>query len=145
MENIENNWRNGQFMLKHINCRSENSKGFYCFQYDEKKIVTGSRNGAIKIWDRSDSKCIKTLTGHTRSGRCLQYDDKMIISCSSDSTIRIWDVVTVDNINTLIHHVRSVLSLRFNNRMLITSSKVWLLTLESLVWWLYRPLIDPPG
>lgn len=124
IESIENNWRNGQHMLKRINCRSENSKGVYCLQYDENKIVSGLRDNTIKIWDRSDLKCIKTLTGHTGSVLCLQYDDKVIISGSSDSTVRVWDVASGDMVNTLIHHCEAVLHLRFNNGMMVTCSKV---------------------
>lgn len=126
IESIENNWRSGQHMLKRINCRSENSKGVYCLQYDDHKIVSGLRDNTIKIWDRSDLKCVKTLTGHTGSVLCLQYDDKVIISGSSDSTVRVWDVISGEMVNTLIHHCEAVLHLRFNNGMMVTCSKVQL-------------------
>lgn len=129
IESIENNWRSGQHMLKRINCRSENSKGVYCLQYDDHKIVSGLRDNTIKIWDRSDLKCVKTLTGHTGSVLCLQYDDKVIISGSSDSTVRVWDVVAGEMVNTLIHHCEAVLHLRFNNGMMVTCSKVRLTSL----------------
>lgn len=136
IESIENNWRSGQHMLKRINCRSENSKGVYCLQYDDNKIVSGLRDNTIKIWDRSDLKCVETLTGHTGSVLCLQYDDKVIISGSSDSTVRVWDVTTGEMVNTLIHHCEAVLHLRFNNGMMVTCSKdrsiaVWDMTSPS--------------
>lgn len=111
-------------MLKRINCRSENSKGVYCLQYDDNKIVSGLRDNTIKIWDRSDLKCVKTLMGHTGSVLCLQYDDKVIISGSSDSTVRVWDVKTAEMVHTIIHHSEAVLHLRFNNGMMVTCSKV---------------------
>ncbi|PSN46000.1 F-box/WD repeat-containing protein 1A [Blattella germanica] len=91
---IENNWRMGRHVLQRINCRSENSKGVYCLQYDDQKIVSGLRDNTIKIWDRNTLQCTKVLTGHTGSVLCLQYDDKVIISGSSDSTVRVWDVGT---------------------------------------------------
>lgn len=136
IESIENNWRSGQHMLKRINCRSENSKGVYCLQYDDNKIVSGLRDNTIKIWDRADLKCIETLTGHTGSVLCLQYDDKVIISGSSDSTVRVWDVTSGEMVNTLIHHCEAVLHLRFNNGMMVTCSKdrsiaVWDMTSPS--------------
>lgn len=136
IESIENNWRNGRHMLRRINCRSENSKGVYCLQYDDVKIVSGLRDNTIKIWDRTDLQCVKTLTGHTGSVLCLQYDDKVIISGSSDSTVRVWDVNTGEMVNTLIHHCEAVLHLRFNNGMMVTCSKdrsiaVWDMTSPS--------------
>ncbi|CAB0030422.1 unnamed protein product [Trichogramma brassicae] len=94
IKNIDNNWRNGNFNLQRINCRSENSKGVYCLQYDDQKIVSGLRDNTIKIWDRNTLQCVKVLTGHTGSVLCLQYDDKVIISGSSDSTVRVWDANT---------------------------------------------------
>lgn len=84
---IENNWRCGKHNLQRINCRSENSKGVYCLQYDDTKIVSGLRDNTIKMWDRGNLSCLRVLNGHTGSVLCLQYDDKVIISGSSDSTV----------------------------------------------------------
>lgn len=53
-QNMEYNWRSGQFLLQRINCRSENSKGVYCLQYDDDKIISGLRDNTIKIWDRNN-------------------------------------------------------------------------------------------
>merc|ERR1712203_894974 len=43
IDTIEDNWRCGKHNLQRINCRSENSKGVYCLQYDDSKIVSGLR------------------------------------------------------------------------------------------------------
>ncbi|QQP35854.1 Fbox/WD repeatcontaining protein 1Alike [Caligus rogercresseyi] len=87
IEGIENNWISGKHNLQRINCRSENSKGVYCLQYDDKKIVSGLRDNTIKMWDRSSLCCLRILNGHTGSVLCLQYDENVIISGSSDSTV----------------------------------------------------------
>lgn len=123
IENIEDNWKCGKHNLQRINCRSENSKGVYCLQYDDTKIVSGLRDNTIKIWDRSTLSCLRVLNGHTGSVLCLQYDERVIISGSSDSTVRVWDVETGEMVNTLIHHCEAVLHLRFYNGMMVTCSK----------------------
>jgi F-box and WD-40 domain protein 1/11 len=123
IESTENNWRCGRHNLQRINCRSESSKGVYCLQYDDQKIISGLRDNTIKIWDRSTLQCSKVLTGHTGSVLCLQYDERVIISGSSDATVRVWDVVSGLMVNTLIHHCEAVLHLRFNNGMMVTCSK----------------------
>ena len=46
---MEANWRSGRHTLTRIECRSENSKGVYCLQYDEQKIVSGLRDNTIKV------------------------------------------------------------------------------------------------
>ncbi|KRY08032.1 F-box/WD repeat-containing protein 1A [Trichinella patagoniensis] len=49
IETIESNWKHGRLLLYRINCRSDNSKGVYCLQYDDKKIVSGLRDNTIKV------------------------------------------------------------------------------------------------
>ncbi|KAI6237323.1 hypothetical protein M3Y95_00253000 [Aphelenchoides besseyi] len=120
---LDANWKNGRHRLQRINCESENSKGVYCLQYDDQKIISGLRDTTIKIWRRNDLNCEKRLAGHSGSVLCLQYDERIIVSGSSDSTVRIWDVDTGDELNTLIHHSEAVLHLRFTNGMLVTCSK----------------------
>ena len=46
---MEENWRNGRQNLTRIECHSENSKGVYCLQYDDKNIVSGLRDNTIKV------------------------------------------------------------------------------------------------
>ncbi|CCD66391.1 F-box/WD repeat-containing protein lin-23 [Caenorhabditis elegans] len=123
IHNIDNNWKRGNYKMTRINCQSENSKGVYCLQYDDDKIVSGLRDNTIKIWDRKDYSCSRILSGHTGSVLCLQYDNRVIISGSSDATVRVWDVETGECIKTLIHHCEAVLHLRFANGIMVTCSK----------------------
>lgn len=48
-QTIESNWRCGRHNLQRIQCRSENSKGVYCLQYDDEKIISGLRDNSIKV------------------------------------------------------------------------------------------------
>ena len=56
IDRTESNWRCSQnkHNLQRINCRSESSKGVYCLQYDDQKIVSGLRDNTIKIWNRTN-------------------------------------------------------------------------------------------
>ncbi|XP_064630078.1 F-box/WD repeat-containing protein 1A-like isoform X2 [Lineus longissimus] len=123
IQKIELNWRTGRHTLQRIHCRSETSKGVYCLQYDDEKIVSGLRDNTIKLWDRNSLECVQVLTGHTGSVLCLQYDQNIIVSGSSDSTVRVWDVKTGEMMNTLIHHCEAVLHLRFCDGIMVTCSK----------------------
>ncbi|CAF0776702.1 unnamed protein product [Adineta steineri] len=123
IDQLEVNWRTGNFQLEKIPCRSQNSKGVYCLQYDDEKIISGLRDNTIKIWDRKTLECVKVLTGHNGSVLCLQYDDRVIITGSSDSTIRVWNVKTGELLNTLLHHCEAVLHLRFIDGTMVTCSK----------------------
>ncbi|VDM37042.1 unnamed protein product [Toxocara canis] len=121
IEALETNWQLGNHVLSRINCHSEQSKGVYCLQYDDEKIVSGLRDNTIKIWRRDTLQCMQTLRGHTGSVLCLQYDERVIISGSSDTTVRVWDVNSGEELHTLIHHAEAVLHLRSKDR----SIAVW--------------------
>ena len=48
-QNMESNWKNARHTLTRIECHSENSKGVYCLQYDDHKIISGLRDNTIKV------------------------------------------------------------------------------------------------
>ncbi len=52
------------------------------FSSDGKHIVSGSRDGTIKIWSVKTGKCIKSLYGHTASVDIVSFglNDKYIFS-----------------------------------------------------------------
>jgi F-box and WD-40 domain protein 1/11 len=66
----------------------------YCLQFDDEKIVTGSRDRTLKIWDLGSYQCVRTMEGHEGSVLCLQYNDEVIVSGSSDMTVMVWDMKT---------------------------------------------------
>ncbi|CAI2162989.1 12799_t:CDS:2 [Funneliformis geosporum] len=117
---IENHWRKGIYSIRELPGHSES---IYCVQFDENKIISGSRDDTIKIWDIKTGKCVKTFHGHKQSVLCLQYDDKVIVSGSSDATIIVWDLVTGEIKHTLEGHSESVLNLRFDDNLIISCSK----------------------
>lgn len=126
IKNLQQRWQDGTYTTQKIVCRSDNSKGVYCIQYDDNKIVSGLRDNTIKIWDRQTLRCTRTFQGHSGSVLCLQYDDNIIVSGSSDATIRVWDLNDQEKtqpINTIIQHTEAVLHLKFNKNMLVTCSK----------------------
>lgn len=126
LEVLEKHWIEGKYEIQRIHCQSESSKGVYCIQYDDVKIVSGLRDNTIKIWDRQTLKCTRTFQGHSGSVLCLQYDDNVIVSGSSDATVRIWDLNDLANpqpIQTVIQHTEAVLHLKFNKDMMVTCSK----------------------
>lgn len=54
----------------------------YCIQFDSTKIISGSRDRTIKIWDLATNACTHTLEGHSGSVLCLQFNEKYIVSGS---------------------------------------------------------------
>ncbi|KAG0347168.1 hypothetical protein BG004_008324 [Podila humilis] len=95
----------------------------YCIQFDNTKIVTGSRDRTIKFWDLHTLKCTQTLTGHSQSVLCLQFNEKMMVSGSSDNTIIVWDMATHLPTARLLGHTAGVLDVCFDDQYIISCSK----------------------
>jgi WD40 repeat protein len=68
---------------------------------DGKKIVSGSADKRIRVWDVETGKEIKTLEGHMDgvSTVAITPDGKKIVSGSWDFTIRVWDLENDDGSN----------------------------------------------
>ncbi|KAF8329086.1 WD40-repeat-containing domain protein [Cantharellus anzutake] len=55
-------------------------------------LVSGSGDGAVRMWDMRTGQPHRTLMGHTEPVTSVQFDEFHIISGSLDKTIRIWDI-----------------------------------------------------
>lgn len=66
------------------------------FSPDGRKVVTGSSDRTIKIWDGATGRELKTLTGHGGLVCSVAFspDGKTIASGSEDTTVRLWDADT---------------------------------------------------
>ncbi|KAF6767528.1 WD40 repeat [Kalmanozyma brasiliensis GHG001] len=132
----------------------------YCIRQDDGlgtgtpgKIVSGSRDCTIRVWDAEMGDTKHILTGHAASVLALQYDDRILVSVSSDGQVFIWDFaailasmtnytatngtqVTVDiESGALVHdryervhcvlreHTSAVLDVVFDERWIVTGSK----------------------
>jgi F-box and WD-40 domain protein 1/11 len=92
---LSERWRLGQvaphYLLGHMD-------SVYCVQFDDRKIISGSRDHTIKIWDAQSYQCARTLTGHQGSVLCLQYNQEYLVSGSSDSTVMVWCMRTLQRL-----------------------------------------------
>ena len=59
-----------------------------------KRIVSGSGDGTVKVWDAQTGRETLTLKGHSSGVWSVSFspDEKRIVSGSSDKTVKIWDI-----------------------------------------------------
>src|SRR4051794_29181789 len=59
---------------------------------DGQWLVTGSWEGAVRLWDLSTGKPIRTFEGHADmiTAVALSSDAKKLVTASSDGTARLW-------------------------------------------------------
>jgi WD40 repeat protein len=63
---------------------------------DGKKVLSGSDDGAVRLWDIDIAKVIAKWTGHTAgvASLCWSRDGRRAVSGAYDGTVRMWDAET---------------------------------------------------
>ncbi|GAA5899485.1 uncharacterized protein JCM6883_005237 [Sporobolomyces salmoneus] len=125
---LEKRWNDGN---PSWNWLEGHEDSVYCVQFDEKKVISGSRDKTIRVWDTASGTATRILKGHEGSILCLQYDNEILLSGSSDSRILMWDLVGEEGTGkgkyeikkTLIGHAMAVLDLCFDDKWIVSSSK----------------------
>ena len=76
----------------------------------EKRLVSASWDGTLKVWDTESRNELATLEGH--DGRVLAVDlsrdGSQAVSGGADGTVRLWDVEAGKEVAKLTGHVRDV-------------------------------------
>jgi WD40 repeat protein len=54
------------------------------------KLISGSNEGTIKVWNTDTWVCERTLKGHTSAVLCLVVHGDKLISGSHEGTIKVW-------------------------------------------------------
>ena len=46
--------------------------------YDVYRVVSGSRDATLRMWDITTGECVHVLIGHVAAVRCVQYDGNRV-------------------------------------------------------------------
>ena len=67
-----------------------------CVQMEQARdrVISGSYDTTLKVWELRTGLCVKTLRGHTAPVLAIQAQGDRLVSGSGDKTIRIWRVDT---------------------------------------------------
>lgn len=60
---LDANWRKGAAQAGKATYLSGHTDSVYCVQFDEEKIITGSRDRTIRVWDINTMQCIHVIGG----------------------------------------------------------------------------------
>lgn len=81
------------------------------------RVVSGSRDTTLRVWDVSTGRCEHVLTGHVAAVRCVQYDGRRVVSGGYDYMVKVWDPETEACLFTLQGHTNRVYSLQVSAHM----------------------------
>mmetsp|Transcript_7693 Transcript_7693/g.15814 ORF Transcript_7693/g.15814 Transcript_7693/m.15814 type:complete len:442 (+) Transcript_7693:166-1491(+) len=78
-------------------------------------VVSGSEDGAVKVWDNESGEYMRTLKGHTNTVNSLAFTPtgNYLASCSNDLSIKLWDFSTYNCVRTLRGHDHTISSIIF--------------------------------
>jgi small GTP-binding protein len=66
----------------------------YGFSPDAKRVLTGSDDNSVRLWDVETGRCLRVLEGHTSHVCSLVWsaDGRLALSGDDDNSVRLWDV-----------------------------------------------------
>lgn len=94
-------WQSESFILK----QQSQYDSLRCLVYspDGTKAVTGSADGAIKVWDTQSGFCIITFTQHTAEVTALKFSARNVLfSASLDGSVRAFDLKRYRNFRVFV-------------------------------------------
>ena len=85
--------------------------------HDGTRIVSGSHNNSIQVWDASTGAELQKLNGHTQGVKSVvfSHDGTQIVSGSNDNSVRVWDASTGVELQQLNGHSQGVSSVAFSH------------------------------
>lgn len=89
---IQKSWTSGKVKPSHVAFAAHPRHVITCLQFDEDKIITGSDDQLIHIYDTKTGKLRKRLEGHEGGVWALQYEGNILVSGSTDRSVRVWDI-----------------------------------------------------
>lgn len=89
---IRYGWTSGEVKPAHVAFAAHPRHVITCLQFDEDKIITGSDDTLIHVYDTKTGKLLKKLEGHEGGVWALQYEGNILVSGSTDRSVRVWDI-----------------------------------------------------
>ncbi|KAF2101670.1 WD40 repeat-like protein [Rhizodiscina lignyota] len=120
---IERNWRTGTPNAIYFQGHTDS---VYCAQFDERKIITGSRDRTIRVWDINTYECVKVIGGPAAKPVSPSVTE-VALDCHPMTVHRGVNLNGTPAGDAIYHipreyHSASVLCLRFDEEIMVTGS-----------------------
>lgn len=89
---ISKSWMHDETKPRHIAFRAHQRHVVTCLQFDTDKILTGSDDNHINVYDTQTGALRARLEGHDGGVWALQYLGNVLVSGSTDRSVRVWDI-----------------------------------------------------
>ncbi|OJJ02664.1 hypothetical protein ASPVEDRAFT_84148 [Aspergillus versicolor CBS 583.65] len=89
---VRKGWMKTGVKPRHIAFRAHDRHVVTCLQFDTDKILTGSDDTNINVYDTKTGVLRATLEGHEGGVWALEYHGNTLVSGSTDRSVRVWDI-----------------------------------------------------
>ncbi|EMC97825.1 hypothetical protein BAUCODRAFT_67017 [Baudoinia panamericana UAMH 10762] len=89
---IRKAWMDETSQPQHLAFRAHHRHVVTCLLFDSDKILTGSDDTKICVYDTKTGALRTRLEGHEGGVWALQYDGDTLVSGSTDRSVRVWDI-----------------------------------------------------
>ena len=89
---ISLNWMQDDIKPRHLAFKAHQRHVVTCLQFDADKILTGSDDTNINVYDTCTGALRARLEGHEGGVWALQYEGSTLVSGSTDRSVRVWDI-----------------------------------------------------
>ncbi|KAM5437844.1 SCF ubiquitin ligase complex subunit cdc4 [Microsporum canis] len=89
---IKHNWMREDAKPLHLAFRAHDRHVVTCLQFDTDKILTGSDDTNINVYNTKTGALQSTLQGHEGGVWALEYYGNTLVSGSTDRSVRVWDI-----------------------------------------------------
>jgi len=94
--------------------------------WTDDKVITGSLDKSIKVWDYQRGYCLRTIFCYSGCTSSAALDKTIVVSGHQDGSLRLWDSRNGDAcMRNLTHHTNSITSVSISpdNRYILTNSR----------------------
>ena len=89
---ISFNWMQDHVKPRHLAFKAHQRHVVTCLQFDSEKVITGSDDTTINVYDTRTGALRAKLEGHEGGVWALQYEGNTLVSGSTDRSVRVWDI-----------------------------------------------------
>ncbi|KAF3908845.1 Beta-TrCP [Dactylellina cionopaga] len=105
---IRRSWVRPDVQPRHVSFRGHQRFVVTCLQFDSEKILTGSDDTNINVYDTNTGALLAKLEGHEGGVWALQYHNNTLVSGSTDRTVRVWDIESAECTQVFHGHTSTV-------------------------------------
>ena len=105
---IRKNWMFEDTQPQHLAFRAHDTHVVTCLQFDTDKILTGSDDNNINVYETKTGVLRAILPGHEGGVWALQYEGNTLVSGSTDRSVRVWNIADARETQVFRGHTSTV-------------------------------------